>query len=88
MPRRTFTAPQQYWDSLDAIVTEGRATNGSDALRHVIDAYRRSQQHQALAEAAGRLDDNDWLSLTGFDEDGSVDDAAPPWSQLVTDQQD
>ena len=84
LPRRTFTAPQAYWDTLDEIVTDGLASSASGALRYVIDAYRRSQEQQALADSAGRLDEDDWLAVTGV-EDASGENVQP-WSQLISDQ--
>lgn len=84
LPRRTFTAPQDYWDTLDQIVADGHATSASAALRHVIDTYRRTLEQQELADSAGRLDEDDWFAVAGVDP--SPTDDGPKWSQLVDDQ--
>ena len=85
-PRKTFSAPQHYWDVLDHIVIDGLAKNPSAALRHVIDEYLRSRQQRALADAAGQLDEDDWLNLSGLEND--TETPPPPWSQLAVDDQD
>ncbi len=85
LPRRTFTAPQPYWDTLDEIIQQGHATSASGALRHVIDTYRRSQQQQALTDSARQLNNDDWFALAGTD---NTTHHQPKWSQLVADEQD
>ena len=84
-PRKTFSAPQRYWDVLEELVAEGRAKNISGALRYVIDEYERSLQQQELAEAAGRLDEDDWMTISGLEADEDDAAGATPWSELVTD---
>jgi hypothetical protein len=86
-PRKTFSAPPRYWDVLDQVIIEGHAKTQSDAFRFVIDSYQRNRHQQALTESAGRLNDDDWMILSGFDQN-TGNEQATPWSQLATDQQD
>jgi mRNA-degrading endonuclease toxin of MazEF toxin-antitoxin module len=76
-PRRTFSAPNRYWDVLEGMVETGLARNLSGALRLVIDEYVRSQQGHELADGSAKVDLDVWMQLTGLG-DGS----ATPWSQL------
>ena len=89
-PRKTFSAPQRYWDLLDDLVADGHAKNVSGALRYVCDFYEREQQRADLADSARQLDDGDWLSLTGLGTDLGADAGigveTPKWSQLMADE--
>ena len=82
--RKTFTAPQPYWDLLDDIVQEGHAKNTSAALRHVCDEYVRHRQGQKLADTARSLDKDDWMNLSGLELDADSD-TKPKWSELLGD---
>ncbi|MDH3367605.1 MAG: hypothetical protein OEO17_07150 [Gemmatimonadota bacterium] len=84
-PRKTFSAPQRYWDLLEEIVQDGHAKNISGALRHVCDEYVRTRQGRELADAARRLDEDEWMDLAGL-ETPDADSDAPKWSQLLGDE--
>lgn len=83
-PRKTFSAPQRYWDLLESIVAEGHAKNLSGALRYVCDEHVRTRQRQELVDAARRLENDDWMNLSGLEADAS-DGTTPKWSQLLSD---
>ncbi len=83
-PRKTFSAPQRYWDLLESIVADGHAKNISAALRYVCDEHLRTRQRQELVDAAHRLDNNDWMTLSGLQPDAG-DGTTPKWSQLHSD---
>lgn len=77
--RRTFSAPAHYWDILEDVIKDGYATNASEALRFVLDEYRRAKQGRDLVDAAARLGDDEWLDISGL---GATQTNATAWPSV------